>query len=327
MRFGLFCTYENPQDDYVSAYREQTELVRLAEELGLAEAWVAEHHFNPGAASPSCLSILCHLAAHTSRIRLGSAAVLLPFRDPITVAEDVATLDILSGGRFDFGVAKGGPFPVQNQHFKVSPQESRARMFEALALIEKLLYEKVVTFQGEFFSVEGIELAPKPVQAPIPVFMGTSTPDAIAKAAALGYGIMGAPPFPLAAVAENVAAYRRSGTVFEPRLTLIRFLHFAPTSAQAKEEARAWLQPFAERMRMTTQKMQPGWTPWFELDRMIDDSLIGTEAEVADKLDAIARDLSPRTILLKPLSPSFAKRKADLQTFAAKVRQPQPALA
>ena len=109
MRIGLFCTFENPQRDYRSAYAEQTGLVQLVEKLGFDDAWVAEHHFNPDAASASCLAILAYLAARTTRIRLGSAASLLPFHNPIEIAEDAATIDILSGGRFNFGVAKASP--------------------------------------------------------------------------------------------------------------------------------------------------------------------------------------------------------------------------
>lgn len=156
MRTGLFCTYENPQQDYRSAYAEQTELVEFVEALGYDEAWVAEHHFNAAASSASPVAILAHLATRTSRIRIGSAAVLLPFRDPILVAEDAATLDILSNGRFDFGVAKGGPFPVQNKHFHVGKEEARARTCEALALVEKLLYEESVSFDGRYYKAEGV---------------------------------------------------------------------------------------------------------------------------------------------------------------------------
>ena len=119
MRIGLFCTFENPQRDYRSAYAEQTGLVQLVEKLGFDDAWVAEHHFNPDAASASCLAVLAYLAARTTRIRLGSAASLLLFHNPTEIAEDAATIDILSGGRFDFGVAKGGPFPTQNKHFGI----------------------------------------------------------------------------------------------------------------------------------------------------------------------------------------------------------------
>ncbi len=320
MQFGLFCTYENPQQDYVSAYAEQAELVRLAEDLGFEEAWVAEHHFNPGAASPSCLALLAYLAGLTRRIRLGSAAVLLPFRDPITVAEDVASVDILSRGRLNLGVARGGPFPVQNKHFHVDKEASRARTLEALTVIEKLLYEPVAHFKGEFFTLDGVELVPKPVQAPIPTFLATATPDALQLAAARGYGAMAAPPFPLDGVRESLRLYREAAPGVDPRLTLIRFYHVAATREQAVEEAKGFLKPFVERMQSVTQQAAPGWTPWFALDRMIADSLVGTVADVEEKIAAIGADLSPRALLLKPLSPAFAKRRGDIELFARAIR-------
>jgi alkanesulfonate monooxygenase SsuD/methylene tetrahydromethanopterin reductase-like flavin-dependent oxidoreductase (luciferase family) len=321
MRTGLFCTYENPQKDYRSAYAEQTELVEFVESLGFDEAWVAEHHFNAAASSSSPLPILAHLATRTSRIRLGSAAVLLPFHDPITVAEDVATIDILSNGRFDFGVAKGGPFPVQNKHFHVPPEEARARTWEALTLIQRLLHEdREVSFEGAFFKADGVELIPKPLQRPVPTFFATSTADAVRLAAEHGYGLMAAPPFPLARVRQSAQLYRDTVPGTDPRLVLIRFLHLAPTREQAIAEAKVFLQPFIERMQITTAKMQPDWTPWMVLEPMIADSLIGTEADVCAKIDLIRQEINPRSLILKPLSPQFHKRKSDLQTFGEKIR-------
>ncbi|WP_234051543.1 MULTISPECIES: LLM class flavin-dependent oxidoreductase [unclassified Xanthobacter] len=320
MQFGLFCTYENPRQDYVSAYAEQTELVRLVEDLGFEEAWVAEHHFNPGAASPSCLALLAYLAGQTSRIRLGSAAVLLPFREPISVAEDVATVDILSGGRLNLGVAKGGPFPVQNKHFHTEKETSRAKTLEALTVIEKLLYEPSVTFKGDFFDLDGVELVPRPVQSPIPTFFATATGEALELAAARGYGVMAAPPFPLDGARESLRIYRQAAPAADPRFTLIRFYHVAATREQAVAEAQAFLRPFVERMQATTQQAQPNWTPWFALDRMIADSLVGTVDDVETKLAAFATDLAPRTVLLKPLCPDFAKRRADIELFAKVIR-------
>lgn len=326
MRVGLFCTYENPGLDYASAFAEQTRLVERVEALGFEEAWIAEHHFNPQAASPSCLPILAHLAGRTTRIRLGAAAVLLPLRDPITVAEDAATVDILSGGRFDLGVAKGGPFPAQMKHFRVAREEATARMLEALDLVAALLAGGPVTFKGRFFDVEGLELVPQPVQKPLPIHVASATAQTVALAAGRGYALMAAPPFPLAGLAANLAHYRQSAPGADPRLTLIRFLHLAPTRAQAVEEAKAFLAPFVERMRATTAQVRPDWTPWFELDRMIADSLIGTEADVAEQAAALEARLAPRTLVLKPLAPPFAKRLADLEAFAARIR-PQMARA
>jgi alkanesulfonate monooxygenase SsuD/methylene tetrahydromethanopterin reductase-like flavin-dependent oxidoreductase (luciferase family) len=320
MRIGLFCTFENPQRDYRSAYAEQIALVQLVEKLGFDEAWVAEHHFNPDAASPSCLSILAYLAARTVRIRLGSAASLLPFHDPVQIAEDVATLDILSDGRFDFGVAKGGPFPHQNRHFGVGGEDSRAKMLEALNLIEKLLTEDSVSFKGQFFNVEGVNLTPKPLQHPLPTFIATSTPDIVKLAAGRDYGVMAGPPFPLERVRETLRLYRDEAPQRDPKLVLARFYHLAPTRTQAIEEAAVLLQPFVERMKKTTASMQPTWTPWFELNRVIEDSLIGTNAEVREKTLQIEADLQPRSLILKPISPDIAKRRADLESFAESIR-------
>ncbi len=331
MRTGLFCTYENPGNDYKAAYTEQTKLVQLIEALGFDDAWVAEHHFNPGASSSSCLNLLTYLAACTTRIRLGSAAVLLPFHDPIRVAEDVATLDILSGGRFDFGVAKGGPFAVQNKHFGVNKDESRARACEALAFIQKILTQDGVCFNGDFFKADDLSLTPKPVQNPIPTFVATSTADMVRVAAKHNYGIMAGPPFPLDVARDNLRVYRETARHADPKLVLIRFYHLAPTHQQAVEEAKVLLGPFQERMRAQTAIMQPEWVPWFNIDRMIKDSLIGTPAEVRDKVLQIEIELQPRSLILKPVRDNFAQRRVDLRVFAETIRpmlgsRPEPAL-
>lgn len=316
MRIGLFCTFENPKGDYRSAYAEQIERVELVERLGFDEAWVAEHHFNANAASPSCLAVLAHLAARTRRIRLGSAAVLLPFRNPIHVAEDVATVDILSGGRFDFGVAKGGPFPVQNKHFGAGAEDRRARMLEALHLVRRLLEEDHVTFDGEFFTADAMSLTPKPVQSPMPTFIATSSRDTVKLAADHGYGVMAGPPFPLPSVRDTLRLYREIAPQGDPKLVLARFYHLAPTHAQAKQEAAVLLRPFVERMQTATAVLQPDWTPWFDLDRLIADSLIGTAAQVAEKLRWMQAELRPRSLILKPIVADHAKQCADLEIFA-----------
>lgn len=316
MRTGLFCTFENPSQDYRSAYAEQIKLAEFIEAAGFDEAWVAEHHFNPNVSSPSTLTALAYLAARTARLRLGSAAVLLPFRNPILVAEDVAMLDILSSGRFDFGIAKGGPFPLQNKHFKIGADDSRAKTAEALALIQKLFVEDNVSFQGEFFTADDVSLVPKPVQKPLPTFVATSTPDTVRLAASHGYGVMAGPPFPLESVRETLNLYREAAPGIDPRLVVIRFYHLAPTRAQAREEAGIILQPFIERMQSATAAMQPAWTSWFKLERLIEDSLIGTPEEVREKVSRIEAVLRPRSLILKPISSSVAKQRADLEIFA-----------
>jgi alkanesulfonate monooxygenase SsuD/methylene tetrahydromethanopterin reductase-like flavin-dependent oxidoreductase (luciferase family) len=321
MRLGLFCTYENPARDQRMAFADQTRLVEHIEALGFDEAWIAEHHFNPDALSPASLTILAYLAAKTRHIRLGSAAVLLPYHAPLKIAEEVATLDLLSDGRFDFGVSKGGPFPLQNKHFGVDPDHSRKQMAEALTLINRLLYEDEVRFEGQFYRADGITLTPKPLQQPIPTYMATSTRETVLSAAHHGYGIMAGPPFPLAQVRDSAAIYRDlAGPAQDPNLILIRFYHVAPTETQAIDEARMLLKGFAERMQVATAKLQPAWSRWFDIDRLIADSLIGTPDTIAAKAMKIGRDLAPRSLILKQIGPDMVKRVQDLSLFMSKIQ-------
>jgi alkanesulfonate monooxygenase SsuD/methylene tetrahydromethanopterin reductase-like flavin-dependent oxidoreductase (luciferase family) len=319
MRYGLFCTYENPRKDYEAAIADQTRLVQQVEALGFDQAFLAEHHFNPDAASPSCLSLLSYLAGRTSRIRLGSAGVLLGFRDPILTAEDVATLDILSNGRFDLGVAKGGPFPSQTKKLGMRHEDLWPRTQEALDLVTRLLREDHVRYEGRFFSADRVSLVPKPLQRPLPTSIATSTPRAIRWAAQRGYGIMAGPPFPLRHVAEMVRHYREADSAADPNLVLIRFYHVAKTKAAAIDEAKRLLGPFIERMQATTAVLQPDWTPWFEAERLIEDSLVGTPEDVATKVSRLEKDIAPRTLALKPIAPDLAKRMKDLDLFANEI--------
>jgi alkanesulfonate monooxygenase SsuD/methylene tetrahydromethanopterin reductase-like flavin-dependent oxidoreductase (luciferase family) len=320
---GIFCVYENPLGDYRRCFDDQTAMVKRAEALGFEEAWVAEHHFNPDSASPSILALLSYLAGVTSRIRLGSAAVLLAFRNPIQVAEDVATIDVLSGGRFDFGVAKGGPFPVQNQHFQVAKDSSRDMMLEALELIQRLLYEGRVTFSGTHYSCEDIALAPRPLQHPIPTYVATTTEAAIRHAAAKGYGVMGASPFPIERLVRIVETYREAAPGVDPRLSVSRFYFAAPTREAALAEAMPFVRRFAERMRgvFLTQNPRGGG---IDADGILERSLIGSYSEVTDKILRLHELTGMRSLLLKPVSLDPQKWLTALDDFAERIRPALP---
>ncbi len=99
MKTGLFCNFENHHRDDHRTFSEQVALIKHAESLGFEEAWVTEHHFNDFSLSSSILMLMAHLAGVTSTIKLGSAALLVAFHNPIRIAEDVATLDHLCNGR------------------------------------------------------------------------------------------------------------------------------------------------------------------------------------------------------------------------------------
>lgn len=317
MRIGLFCTYENPTGDYARCFDVQTRLIRHAEAIGFEEAWIAEHHFDDDAVSPSILPMLAHLAGVTTRIRLGSAAVLLAFRNPIQVAEDVATIDVLSHGRFDFGVAKGGPFPLQNEHFHVAPEETRDRALEALEMILRLFAEERVTFSGRYSEVRDLTLCPKPVQKPLPVWLATSTPDAIVHAARHGFGIMSASLSPVVKVAEAAAAYRAAAPGGDPRLALARFYYVARTREEALAEALPFIRRFADRMRgmFLAQNRAAAFDPADIIER----SLIGSHDDVAEKIIDIQRRVAPRSLLLKPATADEGRAMQALEDYVSEL--------
>jgi alkanesulfonate monooxygenase SsuD/methylene tetrahydromethanopterin reductase-like flavin-dependent oxidoreductase (luciferase family) len=321
MRFGVFCTYENPQQDYARCFETQTRLVRHAESLGFEEAWVAEHHFDSDAVCPSILTLIAYLAGVTTRIRLGSAAVLLAFRNPIQVAEDVATIDNLSRGRFDFGVARGGPFEMQNRHFNAGKDSTREMTLEALGLVNRLLYEDKVTFTGAHYEANGVSLAPRPLQRPIPTYLATTTPGAIRYAARNGYGVMAGPPFPIEQIRETLRIYREAaGPDGDPRFTMARFYFAAPRREQALAEAIPFFARFAERMRGNFARADGAPPPSLTEEGLLQRSLVGDFDEVASKIAAYREETGFRTILLKPISRDPEKNLRALEDFARHIR-------
>jgi alkanesulfonate monooxygenase SsuD/methylene tetrahydromethanopterin reductase-like flavin-dependent oxidoreductase (luciferase family) len=139
----------------------------LAEELGFCRVWLSEHHLAEDNWNASPVTVLAALAARTRTIRLGTYVLLLPLHHPLKVAEEIATLDILSHGRFDFAVA-AGPMEVECTAFGVNKAETFARTYEALAVIERFMTEESVTHHGKYYHFDNIAMTTKPVQKPMP---------------------------------------------------------------------------------------------------------------------------------------------------------------
>jgi len=171
----------------VDAYREFFELGILAEELGYDEIWLSEHHFAEDAWNPSQFPLLAALAARTQRIRLGTFVLLLPLHNPIRVAEDAATLDIISNGRADLACG-GAAMEVECRGFGVDGTDSFGRSYEALSVIEKCFKEEDFTHHGKYFNFEDVRMTTKPLQKPgIPIYMAALGPQSLERAAKRGY--------------------------------------------------------------------------------------------------------------------------------------------
>jgi alkanesulfonate monooxygenase SsuD/methylene tetrahydromethanopterin reductase-like flavin-dependent oxidoreductase (luciferase family) len=162
--------------------------------------WLSEHHFIADGYTPSMLPLACAIAARTKRIQIGTSVLLLPLHDPLRVAEDAATVDVTSNGRFQLGVAVGyrkGEFTG----FGIPGRERAARMEEALPLLRRLFSGERVTSHGRFYRYTDVELRPLPVQKDMKLWVGGFSEPAVRRAARLGDAYISTGPIaPLVAI-------------------------------------------------------------------------------------------------------------------------------
>ena len=182
-------------------------LVR-AEELGFESGWTQEGVLG-SASQLSALETMTYAAACTQRLRVGCAVFVTTLHSPVHLANSLATLDQLSGGRLEIGVGSGGPRRQIFPAFRVDPERYIAQFTEGLALMKALWTDDLVTFEGEFWQVENAGMEPKPFQKPHPpIWMGGGAEAALRRAVRLGTGFFGAGSAPTARFAEQVRTVR-----------------------------------------------------------------------------------------------------------------------
>lgn len=332
--FALFANFENPFSDTQRAFQESVETVVHAERLGFEQAWVTEHHFNAFSVSASIFPLLAHLAGRTERIGLGAGAVLLPFHDPVRVAEDAATVDALSGGRLLLGIGKGGPFPDQFRHFGVGHDESRERMFEALRLIESILAGTGIDHGGPRYRYRDLSVYPRPIRPSLPIWLASTVPESLDLAARNGYGLMGSSTASPHGVRILLDDFRvRASALRPPPFVLARYFLCDRDAARAREEVLPFIRDFARNMRAAIRRIpsgqgdiQPFGLPEaaYEESRLLANAIVGDPAACLDQCLALREQLGDIVLLLKPASYDPQRNRDSLTRFAERVR---PALA
>lgn len=197
IRFGLWYDFRNPpawKRPYDQLYNEIIDQIVWGEENGFDDIWLSEHHFIEDGYSPSLLPIAAAIASRTKKIHIGTSVVLLPFHNPVRMAEDAATVDVISGGRFELGVGVG--YKVEEfESFAISSKERGARTNEGLEIIRRLWEGETLTFEGKYYTVTKAKLTPEPIQQPRPpIWVGGFTPPALRRAAKYGDGYIGVGP-------------------------------------------------------------------------------------------------------------------------------------
>jgi alkanesulfonate monooxygenase SsuD/methylene tetrahydromethanopterin reductase-like flavin-dependent oxidoreductase (luciferase family) len=205
MRFDLFYELALPggatEREVIGQALDQ---IAAADQIGLDGVWFAEHHFQRGFSSSSAPEVVMAAATQrTNRMRIGHAVVLLPFRNPVMVAERIATLDLLSDGRIDVGVGRGLS-PLEYEVFGGEIEESRERVDEDLEIMRRCWGDRPASFEGRFWRFKDLDVVPKPVQRPHPpLWTAAVSPETFSLAAERDLGVLAGPFKPLFMVAED----------------------------------------------------------------------------------------------------------------------------
>lgn len=240
MDFGYFTLSDNRYPDNPRTpeafIRDIYDQALYAEEIGLNSAWIGEHHFNLLGVNASPHMLLAQLAGATKRIRLAPAVVLLPVHHPIQVAEDWATLDLLSGGRVDFAAGRG--YDVMEYAPFQAPFDQSAELFaEGMDILWRCWTETgKFSHKGRFYSFDDIDVRPKPLQSPLRPYVACFSRPSMELAAANDWHIIYA-PFAAAMVygslADAVRTYRETCETAHgraPRRAMCSyFIHIADT--------------------------------------------------------------------------------------------------
>jgi alkanesulfonate monooxygenase SsuD/methylene tetrahydromethanopterin reductase-like flavin-dependent oxidoreductase (luciferase family) len=322
MKFGLFggarLGRADPLGDSYN-YKDFISYVRDAEQLGFESIFLVEHHFTGGGQVSASLNLRSYLAACTTRMRLGTAVVVLPWHNPVLLAEQVATLDVLSGGRVDFGVGRGYR-KVEFEQFCIPMEEAQERHSECLEIVLKAWTSPGrFSHRGKHWQYQDIVVEPAPLQQPHPpIWMAAGTPGGISYVAGSNYNLLLDQLATLDQVAERVRIYldglaakgreRDAG-----RVGVTRGLHIVTTEEERKKAL--------ERRRDVVKNIgdiarRPGADApsYAEMVAADDAALIGTPEEIIEKL----RQLSARGVEYVLLSNATATRKT-LEVFATEI--------
>ena len=248
MRFGMFMEFAaRPGGTDADAFREGFALAEAADEWGLDAAWLAEFHFVPDrSVLSSPITVATAIAARTRRIRIGFAVYVLPLNHPLRIAEEIATLDQVSGGRIDFGIGRSG-FTWFYEGYAVPYAESQGRFEESLAILREAWRGERFSFEGRFHRVRDALVCPRPRQRPHPPLrMAATRGETFPKVGAAGLPIfVGLRGDSLDALAAQLAAYREAWTEAghpgRPSAFLRLPVHAAASGRRAREEARSTL--------------------------------------------------------------------------------------
>lgn len=306
MQFGLFgsAAARRPTDadtaefDSAEGFHDFIEYNVEAESLGFQSTFVVEHHFTGYGQVSATLNLLTWLGARTTTLRLGTAVIVLPWHNPVLLAEQAATLDLLSGGRLDFGIGSGYRYN-EFRGFCVDMDEAGARFDECLeVLVRAWTSDEPFSHSGKYWSFDEVVVEPPTTQRPHPpIWMGAGGESSVRRVAEKGYNLLLGQYAQPADLAKSVAAYRAAveeqGRTFDPMSIGVTRAFFVCDDAAEKESALE--RRLANRVRQLKLATRPDGTVQGGPDRATGDpdtvnrgsAMYGTPDQIADKLDEL----------------------------------------
>jgi alkanesulfonate monooxygenase SsuD/methylene tetrahydromethanopterin reductase-like flavin-dependent oxidoreductase (luciferase family) len=264
MKFSLFLlgSWTDPETSAQQRiFGEMLEQIQYAEELGFDAVWIPEHHSSRYGICPSLMPFVSHVAARTSTIRIGTGISVLPFYNPIYLAEESAMMDILSNGRLNFGVGRGNTV-YEYGNFGIDFESRDTRFREVLDIVQGLWTTPHFSYHGELYQVDDITIAPSPLQQPHPpIYAAVSrTPASVDLAVDRGLPILTSfvPPEEYVLGLISLYAERCQAQGKPPRLEEVpyfRFVYLSEDERDAREYPRksmTWAQELGSYRRTLT---------------------------------------------------------------------------
>lgn len=315
MKFGTlqFFSWPNRRGDLSVVYQRALERVRIMDETGFDAVWLAEHHFSTYSVCPSVHLMGMHIASMTKQLRIGTAVSLAAFYHPLRLAEEVALLDQLTGGRVNWGAGRG--FDLKEMEvFDVDVAESKERFRENVDVVLKAWGSDRFSYDGKFNQFQDVEVLPKPLQDPLPFWVAATSPDAIEWAGSQGYAILMDPHASCAELGTKYRQYRQTlndcGHENSQDTPMARLLAIADSDEQAENIARAgsqWM--FGSYFNQGKGGSTAAQSAETRLQDYVENTVVwGTPERVADRLLELEEEISLNYLMAAPLShASFIK--------------------
>jgi alkanesulfonate monooxygenase SsuD/methylene tetrahydromethanopterin reductase-like flavin-dependent oxidoreductase (luciferase family) len=315
MRLGLALSVQHrPEDSQAARFAEHVEQVRLARAVGFSSVWASQHYLSDPFTYFQPLPTLGRIAAEAEGMTLGTGVLLLPLHQPVDLAEQLATLDVISGGRLVVGLGLGYR-DAENKAFGLNPRERVGRLVEGLQVLERLWSGEPVSYEGKHFTLRDVRISMPPAQRPRPpIWLAANTDPGVRRAARLGDAWLMNPHTTGAALQRQLALFhdtrRQAGRPAAREVPLLRECCVAPTTAAALAAGGPFLDAKYGAYRSWEQdKALPAddqWSAMFE-ELARDRFLLGEPARVRDEIARYREALGVTTLIVRVQWPGMAQ--------------------